>query len=152
MMLAGLLIVTPSAAAAFWSVSSTEEAQLEAAVVPAPQNVTCTSIAGIPILSPGYALIEWDPVTVPSGTVTYQVYVNDQPVLFPPTADTSFEAKMGLLTNLVAGLLNLLISGGQVPVSIEAIHSSGWVSETRTPADKQLARSVLGLLEGIKCA
>lgn len=148
--LAALVIAIPNSASAYWSVSSTEHAQLEAAVVPPPQNVTCTSIPGVILLAPGYALIEWDPVTVPSGTVTYQVYVNDYPVLLTPTSETSFEARRGLLTNIVTGLLELLLGGGQVPVTIEAVHSSGWVSQ-QTQADKQLASSVLGLLEGLQC-
>jgi hypothetical protein len=53
----------------------------------------------------------------------------------------------GLLSNLLVGLLELLLGGGVVTVTVETVHPSGWTSE-----DPVESVRVTGGLLGIYCA
>lgn len=139
-----MLLGFPNAASALWSATSSTGAVLETAVIPAPTNVTCTTHPPV-LLIAGYVTIAWLPVHVDSGSVSYRIYVGDSGNPLTTTSATSIELRAGLLESLIPHLLALLLGGQTVPVQVETVHSSSWVSE-KTEADRLITGYVVNNL------
>lgn len=143
-----LLLGVPNAASALWSATTTATAALETEVIPAPANVTCTTHPAVIGLLAGYVTISWSPVTVSTGSVSYRVYVGESTTVVASTTGTSVELRAGILESLIPNLLQLLLGGQSMPVRVEAVHSSSWVSQ-QSEANRPITGS---LVNNLLCA
>src|SRR5690625_2360540 len=147
LLLAALFIATPMAAWGTWSSQDTLQANASAGSVAPPTALQCERVSGGLLQSA--AEISWDaPSSAPSGT-NYEVLIDDGNEISspPPVEPTSITLDRGLLSNVLIGLLELLLGGGEVEVTVVAVHPSGWKSEESLESVQ-----VTGSLLGVHCA
>jgi len=151
-LLVGLLLATPLAAAGTWTSQDTlATVSGSAGTVEAPPAVRCTTEGGVLGLAQ-YAVIAWDEPS--SGAPDrYSVRAQGDGTQYDlAELDGSvreFEIRSGLLTGLLEALWGLIAGGGRPPVTVVAVHESGWVSAEAEPVAIRLGLLGLG---GIRCA
>lgn len=144
-LLVALLAVGPTAAWGLWSDRATLETQVSAGVVEPPTGLACDRVSGG--LLQTAARVSWE--AADDVSVTYRVLIDDgQEVTEVPVmpGETRIDLSRGLLGNLIGGLLDLLLGGGVVDVSVVAVHDSGWISPPTSSVQ------VTGGLLGVYCA
>lgn len=151
---AAVVVLAAPPAWAYWSATTTVAASVSAGTIPVPTTLPCQSMPGLLGLTP-YARYSW---TAVPGAVSYQVSVHSAdgtvtwtPVTGNPTTATHFDLSSGLLSGLDSRLNAFMLENKPVYVSVQAVHSSGWVSAV--PAGQAMYRAGLlpGVLGGTKC-
>lgn len=146
-----LTISAPAVSWAWWSGSaSLPEPSLATGVITTPQNVSCQTVsrAGLAAL----ARVTWN--AVPDAT-SYLVTVrtaNGATSAATTVTTPQIDIDQGLLGGLVGGLLQLLLGGTALQVTVQAQH--GWASDPTTTAITIRNATALDgyLLGGIRCA
>ncbi len=144
--LVAMLVAGPTVAWSLWSTETSVTTTATAGVVPAPSGLTCERVSGG--LLQYAARISWQS-NGPDGTA-HRVLIDDGTTVSTvevAPGTTSVVLDRGLLENLLVGLLQLLLGGGRVTVTVQAVHPSGWTS-----ADTGESVQVTGSLLGIYCA
>jgi len=141
-----LVLGAPATAWGFWRATAPDvTAQLSAATVAAPSGISCTTVGGTLSRS---AQVTWPAV---AGAVAYRVTIANasgttsaQQTVTSPTITIT----QGLLSDLLSGLITTLLGGNPLYVSVETVHSSGWISLTHT-AGQPVSQTLLPV--GVKC-
>jgi len=144
--LVALLVAGPTVAWSLWSAETSVTTTATAGVVTPPSGLTCERVDGGPLQSA--ARISWQ--SNGTGGTTHRVLIDDGTTVAITDVGpgvTSLVLNRGLLSNLLIGLLELLLGGGVVTVTVETVHPSGWTSE-----DTDESVRVTGGLLGIYCA
>lgn len=150
-MAALVTLAVPASAHAYWIASAPAlSAQLDTAEVASPTSVSCSSSG---VLTNRRANVTW--AAVPDAA-SYNVIISSPDGTVSGhanTSNTSIALTGTLLNNLLGGLIAVLFGSGTATVSIETVHTSGWVSP---PSENTvlIGRSGLlidGLLGGVEC-
>jgi hypothetical protein len=144
--LVALLVTGPTVAWSLWSAETSVTTTATTGTVTPPSGLRCERVGGG--LLQTAARVSWQPGG-PSGT-THRVLIDDGHTVATTEVGpgvTSLVLDRGLLSNLLVGLLELLLGGGVVTVTVETVHPSGWTSE-----DPVESVRVTGGLLGIYCA
>jgi len=153
LVVAVVLIVAgaPAAAVAAWRATATAPAfSLSTGSLAAP-TTTCTSKPAVLGLS-SYAQISWPAVPRASSyTVVATNTANGASgVLASGVTGTSIDVTGTLLGTLLAAVLDALLGGGNVVVTVTAV-DQGWTSPPSNGHGIVLSGIVSGLLGGVKC-
>ncbi|WP_265520544.1 hypothetical protein [Oerskovia flava] len=142
-----LVLTGGAGAAAWWTASQTVQATATAAVIAPATNIRCTTTGGTLTRT---ATVAWNAaaqvpasyrVTIRSGTTVTTTTV--------PGTQTQLVISQSLLGGLLGSILDLLLGGAVLNVSVQAVHSSGWVS---VPTGTVGVRNAPLLQAGIVCA
>lgn len=142
MIIAAALLISMGGTTAAWSLWSqqiTLSAQVKAGTVAAPTSLTCTTQKQtILIVSTNYAQVSWPAAEAATG---YAVYLRnaDSTVVRPlgttDAATRSFDIQLDLLTNVLDGILTLLLGGEHFYIYVETIRATAWHSAQTPPTD-----------------
>lgn len=125
---AGALVVVGAPAVAWWSASGSVTVAASAATVPPPTSLTCTTTGTTLLRS---ATVRW---TAPSpAPARYRVTIGGGgESTSTETTATQLEITQSLLGGLLDSILELLLGGTTLQVSVQAVHASGWTSVPTT--------------------
>jgi hypothetical protein len=141
-----LTLGVPASSWAYWRATAPEvTATLSAGTVAAPSGISCTTVGGTLSRS---AQVSWPAV---AGAASYRVTIANasgttsaQQTVTSPTITIT----QGLLGDLLSGLIATLLGGNPLYVSVETVHTSGWISPTHT-ARQAVSQTLLPV--GVKC-
>lgn len=152
--IAAIAVLSAPPAWAYWSATGTAAASVSAASLATPTTLPCQSMPGLAGLTP-YARYSWNAVT---GATSYRITVRSAdgtvtwtPATGNPTTATHFDLSTGLLGGLDSRLNDFMLQNKPVYVSVQAVHSSGWVSSVSTGQTMYRAGLLPGVLGGTKC-
>jgi len=143
----------PTAAWGLWSDDTPLEPVSVAAGEVAPaEGLTCSTEGGLLGLVNQYVVLRWqEPETGPPERYLIRAQADGETyTLGEVGGDTRrFEISTGLLSVVVEGLLSLILGGRRPPITVVAVHGSGWESVSTDAVPIRV--SVLGL-GGLRCA
>lgn len=151
-LLLGVLIAGPTAAWGAWHSQATlAPATASGGVVQPPTGLRCSTEGGF-LGRAEHVVLSWAEPT--SGApARYRILAHAEGETYTlgeiDGARHSFEVRVGLLTGLLEGLLNLIIRDARPPITVVAVHDSGWESEE---TDSVAIRLGLLGLTGLRCA
>lgn len=144
-----LALGTPALSWAWWSSTTVLQPSLSTGTITPPQNVKCQTVS--PSRLAAFARVTWD--ANPNAT-SYLVTIrtaNGATNATTTVTTPQIDIDSGLLGGLVGGLLQLLVGGASLQVTVQAVH--GWTSAATTTMTIRSATVLDGyLLGGIRCA
>lgn len=152
LVLVALLAIGPTAAWGLWSHQTwLEPTSASAGEVMPPEGLTCSTGGGFLGLAQHAALSWQEPVSGPPDHYLIRAHTGEETYTLGEVAgDTrQFQITTGLLTGLLEGLLTLILGGLRPPITVVAVHESGWESASTNAVS--VRPGLLGL-GGLRCA
>ncbi|WP_430593111.1 hypothetical protein [Humidisolicoccus flavus] len=158
--------LTPNVASSWWANSvNSPSVTLTATRPAAPQSLTCTTVVAGALGLSRAAQLNW--AAVPNAT-SYRIYVRNTAVVGPSTVSalvttvnpatvgaappTTVAIQAALLNGVLGSLVDLLLGGGVVYLTVEATFSNGWTSSMSAPVTVGRYGALVGaLLGGVEC-
>lgn len=152
LVLVALLAVGPTAAWGLWSHETMlQPTTASAGEVTPPTGLSCSTGGGFLGLAQ-HATLSWqEPASGPPDRYAIRADTGEETYTLGEVAGHTrqFEITTGLLTGLLEGLLTLILGGLRPPVTVVAVHESGWESP---PTNSVSVRPGLLGLGGLRCA
>jgi len=147
-----LLAIGPTAARGLWSHETwLEPTSALAGEVAPPTGLSCSTGGGVLGLAQ-HATLSWqEPASGPPDHYVIRADTGDQTYTLGEVAgDTrQFNVTTDLLSGLLEGLLSLILGGLRPPITVVAVHESGWESSLTNSVS--VRPGLLGL-GGLRCA
>lgn len=146
--LAVALALVGAPAVAWWTASGSLWTTVSAGTIPAPTGTTCTTTGTNLSRS---ATVRWTAPTPAPARYRVTIAGGGQSTTTETTA-TQIVITESLLGGLLQSILDLLLGGTTLQVSVQSVHSSGWVA---VPGNAVSVRGALVAgtgLTGVSCA
>jgi len=145
--LAVLLALVGVPAAAWWTADGSLWTTVSAGTVPPPTATTCTTTGSVVLRS---ATVSWAAPTPAPARYRVTIAGGGQSTTTETTA-TQLVVTESLLGGLLGSILDLLLGGTTLQVSVQSVHASGWTSAPSNAVPVRGALLAGTGLAGVSC-